>query len=182
MIYKMFHLTSPILRYSMVISWRRHGFQMVNHHIMLWLTLIQTCLTVFQLCSQQLGCINITKNIRKALDDGNIDCGVFIDFQKAFDTVDHQILLEKLNHYKICGVSKDGWLKSYLSNSQSVHSYKWIWIWSCCNKLWHHSRICSRTPSILLYVINDLKGYLRCKIKTSQNVSSEAQVKDCFTL
>ena len=62
-------------------------------------------------------------------------------------------------------VSKDGWLKSYLSKSQSVHIYKWIWIWSCCNKLWHHSRICSRTPSILLYVINDLKGYLRCKIK-----------------
>ena len=46
--------------------------------------------------------INITKNIRKALDDGNIGCGVFVDFQKAFETVDHQILLEKLNHYKIC--------------------------------------------------------------------------------
>ena len=44
-----------ILRYPMVISWRWHGFQMVNHHIILWLTLIQTCLTMFQLCSQQLG-------------------------------------------------------------------------------------------------------------------------------
>ena len=36
--------------------------------------------------------INITENIRKALDDGNIGCGVFVDLQKAFDTVDHQIL------------------------------------------------------------------------------------------
>ena len=35
--------------------------------------------------------INITENIRKALDDGNIGCGVIVDFQKAFDTVDHQI-------------------------------------------------------------------------------------------
>ena len=34
--------------------------------------------------------INITENIRKALDDGNIGCGVFVDLQKAFDTVDHQ--------------------------------------------------------------------------------------------
>ena len=30
---------------------------------------------------------NITENIRKALDDGNIGCGVFVDLQKAFDTV-----------------------------------------------------------------------------------------------
>ena len=51
--------------------------------------------------------INITENIRKALDDGNIGCGVFVDLQKAFDTVDHQILLAKLNHYGILGVSND---------------------------------------------------------------------------
>ena len=59
--------------------------------------------------------INITENIRKALDDENIGCGVFVDLQKTFDTVDHQILLAKLNHYGICGVSND-WFKSYLSN------------------------------------------------------------------
>ena len=53
---------------------------------------------------------NITENIRKALDDGNIGCGVFVDFQKAFDTVDHQILLAKLNHW----VSND-WFKLYLT-------------------------------------------------------------------
>ena len=61
----------------------------------------------------------ITENIRKALDDGNIGCGIFVDLQKAFDTVDHQILLAKLNHYGIHGVSND-WFKSYLSN---YHQY-----------------------------------------------------------
>ena len=42
--------------------------------------------------------INITENVRKTLDDGNIGFGVFVDLQKAFDTVDYQILLAKLNH------------------------------------------------------------------------------------
>ena len=59
--------------------------------------------------------INITENIRKALDDGNIGCRVFVSLQKAFDSVDCQMLLAKLNHYGIHGVSNH-WFKSYLSN------------------------------------------------------------------
>ena len=31
--------------------------------------------------------VNITENIRKGLDDGNIGCGVFVDLQKDFDTI-----------------------------------------------------------------------------------------------
>ena len=44
-----------------------------------------------------------------------IGCGVFVDLQKAFDTVDDKKLLAKLNHYGIRGVSND-WFKSFLSN------------------------------------------------------------------
>ena len=51
--------------------------------------------------------INITEDIRKALDDGNIGCGAFVDLQNAFDTVVQQILFAKLNHYGIHGVSND---------------------------------------------------------------------------
>ena len=59
--------------------------------------------------------INTVENIRKRLDDGNINCGVFADLKKAFDTVDDHTLLAKLNHYQIRGVSND-WFKLYLSN------------------------------------------------------------------
>ena len=37
----------------------------------------------------------------KALDDGNFACGIFIDLQKAFYTVDHRIPLSKLCDYRI---------------------------------------------------------------------------------
>ena len=53
--------------------------------------------------------------IRNALDNGKFACGVFIDLQKAFDTVNHDILLSKLNHYSIRGVAF-GWFKSYVSD------------------------------------------------------------------
>ena len=78
-----------------------------------------------QQCSTSHALINITENIRKTLDDGNIDCGVFVDLQKAFDNVDHQILLAKINHYGICGVSID-WFKSCLPNRSqyvSINGY-----------------------------------------------------------
>ena len=47
--------------------------------------------------------IEITENIRKALDNSKYVCGIFIDLQKAFDTVNHLILISKLNHYGIRG-------------------------------------------------------------------------------
>ena len=56
---------------------------------------------------------NITENIGKALGEGNIGCGVFVNLQKALHALDHQIL-SKLNHHEIRRISND-WFKSYLS-------------------------------------------------------------------
>ena len=51
-----------------------------------------------------------------SIDSGNFVILVFLDFKKAFDTVDHNILLSKLDFYGIRGVSLSlEWLKSYLS-------------------------------------------------------------------
>ena len=53
--------------------------------------------------------------IQSNMDKGMFSCGVFIDLQKAFYTVNHSILLHKLSHYGIHGIVND-WLSSYLSN------------------------------------------------------------------
>ena len=52
--------------------------------------------------------INITENVRKAPDDGNVSCRVFVDLQVAFDTAGYKILLAKLNDYGICRVQVIG--------------------------------------------------------------------------
>ena len=48
--------------------------------------------------------ISLTEMIQSALDNDQFTCGVFIDLQKVFDTVDHKILLAKMNHYGIKGI------------------------------------------------------------------------------
>ena len=53
--------------------------------------------------------------IKESIDSGKFGCGIFIDFRKAFDTVNHEILLTTLEHYGIRGNMLD-WFKSYLSN------------------------------------------------------------------
>ena len=64
----------------------------------------------------------IMDKIIKSLDNGECVIGVFLDFSKAFDTVDHSILLSKLYHYGIRGAALQ-WFNSYLSDRQQYVTY-----------------------------------------------------------
>ena len=59
--------------------------------------------------------LSIVEGIRDKLDNKTFVCGVFIDLEKAFDTVNHNILLKKMEHYGIRGVA-NLWFASYLSS------------------------------------------------------------------
>ena len=65
--------------------------------------------------------IQITEKIKETIDDKRYGCGIFIDLHKAFDTVNHDILLRKLEHYGIRGKAQI-WFRSYLTNRKQYVS------------------------------------------------------------
>ena len=67
--------------------------------------------------------LTLTETIRQQLDRGEFSCEVFFDLQKAFDSVDHWILLEKMKHYGFRGKANE-WIKSYLTERKQFVQVK----------------------------------------------------------
>ena len=65
--------------------------------------------------------MSIIENIHTRLDDNEFAAGVFVDLKKAFDMVDHKILILKLEQYGVRGIAKD-WFCSYLANRKQFVS------------------------------------------------------------
>ena len=65
--------------------------------------------------STSLAILEIVENITTSIHDCKSTVGIFIDLKKAFDTVDHDILKTKLDHYGI-RVAANKWICSYLMN------------------------------------------------------------------
>ena len=72
--------------------------------------------------STMLALIDLHDKISSALDNGELAVGVFLDLSKAFDTVDHSILFDKLEHYGIRGLALK-LIKSYFSNRLQFVEY-----------------------------------------------------------
>ena len=98
--------------------------------------------------------IKITDKIRESVDKGKYGCGIFIDLRKAFDTVNHNILLLKMEHYGVRGPSLQ-WFRSYLSERK-----QYVYINGECSELKQISCGVPQGsvlgPLLFLIYINDL--------------------------
>ena len=72
--------------------------------------------------STAMAIIDLIEYVTTALDKKKHVMGIFIDLKKAFDTIDHEILMKKLYHYGLRGISQK-WIQSYLSQRKQFVEY-----------------------------------------------------------
>ena len=70
----------------------------------------------------ELAALELVDRIYKEIDENKIPFSVFLDLSKAFDTLDHDILLHKLQYYGITGTALD-WFRSYLTERYQYVDY-----------------------------------------------------------
>ena len=95
-------------------------------------------------CAHSL--IEITEKIKESIDNGRFGCGIFIDLKKAFDTVNHDILLLKLEHYGVLeGLPWNG------SNLTSATGNNMYFIMVFLRQFYRLLAVYRRVQSLVLY-------------------------------
>ena len=75
-----------------------------------------------KLHSTELAALEFADKIVSNLEQGKLPLAIFLDLSKAFDTIDHKILLEKLKYYGISGKAIE-WFQSYLCERKQYVQY-----------------------------------------------------------
>ena len=99
--------------------------------------------------SPNLALLLMVDKISDALENGDYVLGLFLDFSKAFDTVNHDILFLKLENYGIRGVALN-MFKSYLSNRYQYVVYNDVISENKKNFMWGSTRFHSRAPVVFV--------------------------------
>ena len=81
--------------------------------------------------------IDLVDKITKALDNREFAVGVFLDLSKAFDTVNHSLLLQKLEHYGVRGIALK-WFENYITKHYQCVKYN--------NEVSQKKEICCGVP------------------------------------
>ena len=71
------------------------------------------------------GIANFSDDVLRAMNEAKITLACFIDLRKAFDTVNHSVLLKKLNHMGVAGKVLD-WCDSYVSGRSQKTVANWV--------------------------------------------------------
>ncbi|XP_049855238.1 uncharacterized protein LOC126335816 [Schistocerca gregaria] len=77
--------------------------------------------------STQTALFSFLKLVYKAVEDKELICGLLMDLSKAFDLINHNLLLLKIYNYHVCGISYE-WFKSFLTERKQSTNYSG---WKC---------------------------------------------------
>ena len=72
--------------------------------------------------SADLAILTLTEKCYESVEKDEFLIGIFLDLSKAFDTLSHTILLEKLSYYGFRGIASD-WIANYLTSRKQFVSY-----------------------------------------------------------
>ena len=113
--------------------------------------------------------------IIKAIDAGNVCAVVLLDLSAAFDTVDHQILLQIMNRRFAVADRALDWCQSYLCQ-RSDFLHKWTTVWSFSGGLQCPPKICARSPLEFIGYTEDLADLINSHRLSHHLYADDTQV------